>query len=790
MKKNFKVILFSVLMLAAFQVTAVYAAENSCGQKIEISSAQMAEVKPITGSWINLAYKDVRNKYTNPRNFDNTDPDLWEAKVRELSDMGIEYLVFMEVANEGKAYYPSRLMPWWYDRHKKSPVEAILDEAAKHHIKVFMSTGWAKSQDDNLLDPAIRERQLLIMEELASLFKGHKAFYGWYLPVEDCLCPILAEHAVQSVNTLTMKAKSLTPDKKILISPYGIGLSDFDNPEYEKQLAKLKVDIIAYQDEVGCVRERFPLPRLKRNWQRLRDIHNRLNIEMWANCETFTWEEGTNDRTSALIPAAYPRLLSQQVAASAGGVDRIISFMYCGIVENPESKFQLGQPLWSNKMHRDYMNWKKGMEYWKLSEAALMGRLGNGATPKMIQGDTRYQALLDGKVAEEDTADARWVKFGKGYHELIINLQKKTNVRKAMLRLLDYNQGGIGMPEKVYLFTSSDGETYHLSSVKDASHYPNNRHDAWIESILFEQLDENIRFIKVAFEAPQEVYMDELFINPSVIEGTGFMDYDNEVSDLASYANFEVKQNCKYRIVGKGFKIPKVIAHRGFHNSDNKIPQNSLASFKAAQKLGVYGSEADFYITKDNVVVCHHDPTIDGIKIEDANYADIRDKQLANGEKIPTLDAYLEQLKKGPEMKLILEIKSHNSNARHDKIIEAITKMVRENGVSNRVDYIAFSYYVCQKLIQSVPSGTIIGYLNSDKDPKDMEDGINCIDYYMNNLKNNPQWIKNAYEKGMTVNVWTVNSLQEMQDFMTMGVDFITTDHPDQLKEIIAKSAD
>lgn len=94
-------------------------------------------VKPITGTWINLAYKDVRNRYTNPQSFDNTDPELWKAKVRELSAMGIEYLVFMEVANEGKAYYPSQLMPWWYDKDKQSPVEAILDEAARYDMKVL-----------------------------------------------------------------------------------------------------------------------------------------------------------------------------------------------------------------------------------------------------------------------------------------------------------------------------------------------------------------------------------------------------------------------------------------------------------------------------------------------------------------------------------------------------------------------------------------------------------------------------------------------------------------------------
>lgn len=144
---------------------------------------------------------------------------------------------------------------------------------------------------------------------------------------------------------------------------------------------------------MGCVRDQFTLPRLKKNWQRLRDIHNRLNIEMWANCETFTWEEGTNDRTSALIPAAYPRLLSQQVAASAAGVDKIISFMFYGIIEDPESKYQLGQPVWSNKVYTDYMDWKNGKEYWKLMEAAFMEKLVNGATPEMMLGKAGLQPV-------------------------------------------------------------------------------------------------------------------------------------------------------------------------------------------------------------------------------------------------------------------------------------------------------------------------------------------------------------------------------------------------------------
>ena len=481
-----------------------------CGQGKDNNSV----VKPITGTWINLAYKDVRNKYTNPQNFDNTDPKLWESKVRELSEMGIEYLVFMEVANEGKSYYPSKMMSWLYDKNKKSPVEAILDEAAKYGMKVFMSTGWAKDQDDNLLDPAIKQRQLQIMEELAALYKNHKAFYGWYLPVEDCLCPIFAEHAVQSVNTLTEKAKALTPGKKTLISPYGIGLSDFENPDYEKQMAKLKVDIIAYQDEVGCVRDKFTLPRLKKNWQKMRDIHNRLNIEMWANCETFTWEEGTNDRQSALIPAAYSRLLSQQVAASVGGVDRIISFMFGGIIEDPKSAYRLGQPVWSNNLYQNYMAWKKGDNYWKLFEASLLGQLSNVADPEMV--NNQYSLLVDGSLAEESGDDHRWMKFEKGHYEVVIDLKKNTLVRNIMLRTLNYAKENINAPLKMYVYASDNGESFDLLAIKDAPFFPNNKHDAWIDGILFDDLQKKTRYVKVAFEVLEHVYMDEIFINPTI----------------------------------------------------------------------------------------------------------------------------------------------------------------------------------------------------------------------------------------------------------------------------------
>lgn len=49
----------------------------------------------------------------------------------------------------------------------------------------------------------------------------------------------------------------------------------------------------------------------------------------------------------------------------------------------------------------------------------------------------------------------------------------------------------------------------------------------------------------------------------------------------------------------------KYYAHRGFHGEEG-IPENSMAAFKKAKGSG-YGIELDVQLTKDGVMVVHHD---------------------------------------------------------------------------------------------------------------------------------------------------------------------------------------
>ena len=486
-KKIMKKILFLLCSVSVF--LAGCGSENS-GNSIwdNGGETEIGEVLPVTGTFINLPYQDVRNKYTNPPHIDGTDPQMWAVKVAEMKKMGMQYLVFMSVANEGKSYYPSQLMDWQYPDWRQSPVDAIMDAAAEHGMKVFMSTGWAWDQDDNLRDPKIKGRQIRMMEELAGIYGDHPAMYGWYLPVEDCFGPVLTDYAVEAVNALAARARELTPGKKVMISPYGIFNSDFEDPRYEKQIARLTVDIIAYQDEVGCVRERYPLTRLRENWKKLRAIHDRTDIQMWANCESFAWEKGTNDRSSALIPAPYSRFLSQQVAATAGGADNIISFMFCGLFEDPSSPYQLGQPHWSEQAYQDYMAWLGGDRYWTVAEASMRGAYG--------------------PAGSEDMNDPDWTLYEAGTHEVMIPVE--TGVKEVLVRMLNSRKDGIVPPSKIFLFTSEDGSGWSLAQIRNSPVFPNTNHDAFVDHVLFEDLDSDAPYMKIVFTVEGKACFDRI----------------------------------------------------------------------------------------------------------------------------------------------------------------------------------------------------------------------------------------------------------------------------------------
>ena len=232
---------------------------------------------------------------------------------------------------------------------------------------------------------------------------------------------------------------------------------------------------------------------------------------------------------------------------------------------------------------------------------------------------------------------------------------------------------------------------------------------------------------------------------------------------------------------------PKIVAHRGYWRTDGSA-QNSITSLQKAAAVGCYGSEFDVWITADGVPVVFHDATIDGIRIEDTTFATLMNHRLQNGEFIPTLQQYLTEGSKIEGCQLILEIKPHRNEVRDKRIADMCVDLVRTLGLEKKTEYISFSKVVCQRLHEISPESKV-AYLNGELSPAQIKEmGLTGIDYNDKVFVKHPEWLQEAKQLGVEVNVWTVDGEENLRHHVNLeGVDLITTNDPEILKGILAE---
>ncbi len=239
--------------------------------------------------------------------------------------------------------------------------------------------------------------------------------------------------------------------------------------------------------------------------------------------------------------------------------------------------------------------------------------------------------------------------------------------------------------------------------------------------------------------------------------------------------------------VAKKGPATRVIAHRGAWKN-TQVPQNSLAALREADRMGCYGSEFDVHMAADSVLFVNHDHSFQGVFIEKSTAPTLMAVKLSNGEPMPTVESYLLLGKKLKKIRLVLEIKtSQLGKERSLALAEKCVELVRKTKTQKQVDYIAFDYDVCKKVKELDPKAQVT-YLNGDKTPAQVAaDGLDGLDYNQNVYKKNEAWIQEARQQKLTLNAWTVNDSTSMVWFMDRKFDFITTDEPERLLDLVKK---
>ena len=227
--------------------------------------------------------------------------------------------------------------------------------------------------------------------------------------------------------------------------------------------------------------------------------------------------------------------------------------------------------------------------------------------------------------------------------------------------------------------------------------------------------------------------------------------------------------------------VNHIVAHRGAFKK-NGFPENSIASLQEAIRLGCVGSEFDVRMSADDSLVINHDPHHQNLEIEKTAYTELIQYRLSNGEKLPTLREYLiAGTKNNKHTDLVLEIKPSGLGPdRARSIVDNVIDLVKELKPSFRIVYISFDYNMCTRILEKLPKAHV-QYLNGDKTPDQLKEaGIKGMDYNYTVYKKHPEWIARAKELGIVLNVWTVNDLALMDEFLKQGFDLITTNEPEE----------
>ena len=267
----------------------------------------------------------------------------------------------------------------------------------------------------------------------------------------------------------------------------------------------------------------------------------------------------------------------------------------------------------------------------------------------------------------------------------------------------------------------------------------------------------------------------------------------------------------------------QIIAHRGFYKyadpSGNTIAipesaENSIYAVKKAIDYDFDGTEFDVQITKDGQLIVFHNLTMNGNKIYNTPYSTLQtlsEFTLSNGETVPKLTTFLSHCKSrlnaqaqrlgARHTKLVVEIKTHSSMTA-TQVTNLVTKTVQfveQYELENDVFFISFNRSVCQQLRNLMPDAPVAYLSSTSTDSSGTSPAytpqvllntydIPHIDYEYKLFQSSyhPEWLQQAHNLGMTVNVWTVDKKALTIEMQTLGVDYITTIHPMNLRSWLA----
>ena len=268
---------------------------------------------------------------------------------------------------------------------------------------------------------------------------------------------------------------------------------------------------------------------------------------------------------------------------------------------------------------------------------------------------------------------------------------------------------------------------------------------------------------------------------------------------------------------------------QGHRGARGMAPENTLPAFAAALATGVSTLELDVGVTRDGVVVIHHDRRLNpdvargpdgqwiaapGPLLRSLDYAQLRrydvgrlrpgsetaarypEQKPADGARIPRLAELFALVKKAGNDTVRFNIETKISAAAPDEtlapapFVRALLAEIRAAGVAARTTVQSFDWRTLQVVEQEAP-GIATAYLTGRRragisQPKSVHAAGGRI-WSPNYEELDSAELVEARALGLRVIPWTVNEPAFIERYLDLGVDGMISDYPERVRASLAR---
>ncbi|WP_232835553.1 glycerophosphodiester phosphodiesterase [Actinocorallia populi] len=247
----------------------------------------------------------------------------------------------------------------------------------------------------------------------------------------------------------------------------------------------------------------------------------------------------------------------------------------------------------------------------------------------------------------------------------------------------------------------------------------------------------------------------------------------------------------------------EIIAHRG---ASAHAPENTLAAFRLAGRMGADLIELDVRQTRDGHLVVVHDRTLARTtdverrfpRLKPWRVSDLTLKQIKSldagswfgrryrGERVPTLAETL-RVVKAARLKALVELKNPEE---YPGVTRRFVSQVKDDSYwtsYERLTVQSFSWRYVRAVNDALPAvrGTVLGRPDSFELL-----GVRWYAEAVHPAKGTvtAEYVRDAHQRWLDIYAYTVNDEETMLRLLRYGVDGITTDRPDLLRELRQES--